>query len=545
MPRDCDPNNERVGAAREWFSDEDRDTFGDNPSVFECDKPPGYVARGDDCDDNRDDVYPDAEELCDGLDNDCDGEVDEGLPTEIWFGDGDGDGFGDLASTRETCAGPGAGWVGNGDDCDDATFEINPNADEICNSVDDDCDGDIDEADDGLLGAEWFSDGDGDGFGDADALQVTCSPASDYVLDNTDCDDSAPAVNPAADESCNFIDDNCDGEVDEDSAVDAPIWQVDGDADGFGDAGQPVVACQRPNGTVANGLDCDDAEVLINPLAFEVCDGIDNNCNTAIDDADPTLFDPPFWFADQDGDDFGDADAGWASCVAPPGFVADDNDCDDAAGLTNPDADELCDGLDNDCDGRVDDADSDVLGASETIWYLDTDGDGVGDDDVPSAPSCTPPAGYVAIGGDCDDGDSFVRPGAPELCDGVDNNCDGLVDESADPVDWYRDLDADGWGDSGEVISDCAVIPGYTLLPGDCLDTNGGIHPGAVESCNGLDDDCDGLVDGADPDLDAPSWFLDADGDGFGDDDADLHACTQPTGTVSGGGDCNDGNPAI
>ena len=543
--QDCASENGREGAAPEWFTDTDGDGYGTEPSVFECDKPPGYVKSADDCDDNRDTVHPDAEEVCDGRDNDCDGDIDEEIPTEIWFADTDNDGFGDPNATYEICGDPGPGWVSDNTDCDDGDLAVNPNADEECTGVDDDCDGAIDEEDDGLIGANWYLDDDGDGFGEPDALLITCDPDSGYVQDDTDCDDSDVDVHPGADEYCNFIDDNCDGVIDEDTAVDADIWHVDGDGDGFGDAAQGIASCQRPSGTVANGFDCDDNDSEIHPLAFEVCDLIDNNCNTAIDDADATLFDPFVWYADVDGDGFGDAAQIAESCTAPVGYVADDNDCDDADNLVNPAADEVCDGADNDCDDRIDDDDDDVRSDTQTIWYLDTDGDGVGDTAVPSAPSCDAPDGHVALDGDCNDGDALVWPGAPELCDGIDNNCDLFIDEATPPVNWYRDFDGDGYGDPGVIIADCAPIPGYSLTADDCVDTNASVNPAAPEICNGIDDDCDGLADGLDGDLQAPYWYIDGDGDGYGDDGAALRACTQPTGTVAVGGDCDDGNAAV
>jgi len=195
-------------------------------------------------------------EICDGIDNDCNGEIDEI--------DADEDGWG-------LCEG----------DCDDNDANIYPGAEEICNGKDDNCNGFIDEG----------FDQDNDGW-------TTCGG---------DCDDTDPTIHPEATEYCNGIDDDCDGLIDE---------GFDQDEDGW-------TTC---------GGDCDDTDPNINPGVEEICDCIDNNCNGQIDEG-----------FDQDGD-------GWTTCGDCEGTY----DCDDDDDTVYPGAPELCDGKDNDCDGETD-----------------------------------------------------------------------------------------------------------------------------------------------------------------------------------------------
>ena len=262
----------------------------------------------EDCDDADASRNPSALEVCDGVDNDCDGAL--GIDEQ----DGDGDGV-------APCDG----------DCDDAAATIYPGAEELCDGLDNDCDGDVGEVDE-----------DGDGV-------LACEG---------DCDDSDPLTLPGGGEYCDGVDNNCDGEL--------PPEESDGDGDG-------VSPCAG---------DCDDASAASYPGASELCDGVDNDCDTIV---------PAIEF-DSDAD----------------GVRVCDGDCDDSEPLILPGAVELCDGLDNDCDGLIP-AD---------------DQDGDGDSISPCA-------------GDCDDNDVTVAPGLLEECfDLADQNCDGQVNEGCSCPIW-------------------------------------------------------------------------------------------------------------
>ena len=133
-----------------------------------------------------------------------------------------------------------------------------------------------------VLPCEYFYDGDGDGFGDPATGIATCEPPINYVLDDTDCDDTDRDAYPGADEYCDGHDDDCDGTTDEYDALDASQWWTDADGDGYGDPATVQTACTQPSGTIATGLDCDDADRDINPSAEEVCgDGVDDDCDGA------------------------------------------------------------------------------------------------------------------------------------------------------------------------------------------------------------------------------------------------------------------------
>ena len=133
-----------VEAGSIYYADTDNDGFGDDANtIVACAAPQGYVISGGDCDDSRDDVYPDAPELCDGIDNNCNGEFDENaIDMTTWFLDGDNDGFGDVEINMLACEQP-AGYVDNAEDCDDSRDDVYPGAAGTAENIDNNCDGQV------------------------------------------------------------------------------------------------------------------------------------------------------------------------------------------------------------------------------------------------------------------------------------------------------------------------------------------------------------------------------------------------------------------
>ena len=271
-----------------WFQDSDSDGYGDPSSSMESTtQPTGYVDNNDDCDDSDPNVNPAATELCDGVDNNCDGEIDEYL-VAIYYQDLDGDGWGDSNTYEESCE-PISGYVEQDGDCDDSNPDVYPGATEVCDALDNDCNGEID--DDAVDAGDYWVDADLDGFGTPEKTAFGCPTTYDGLADNDlDCDDSDATINPDADEYCDGVDNDCDDEIDESSAVDATEWCVDGDGDGYGDPKDSVASCEEPTEgppRVADCSDCLDTDSNVNPGADEICGNeADDDCDGEVDEKD-------------------------------------------------------------------------------------------------------------------------------------------------------------------------------------------------------------------------------------------------------------------
>ena len=319
---------------------------------------------------------------------------------------------------------------------------------EVCgDGTDNDCDGDIDEEDASGC-STYYADVDGDGYGSTDG-KCLCEPTGSYdAEDASDCDDSDAAQNPNADEYCNGEDDDCDDNVDEAGAADCATYYLDEDGDGYGTSDSACLCAPSGDYDALGTGDCNDGEPLAWTGNTEVCDGVDNDCDGTADNSDSS--DSTTWYADEDGDGYGDSTSTTTACSQPSGFVGNTGDCDDDEPLAWSGHAESCDSVDNDCDGTTDEGCTTSVDADGDGYYADTD---------------------------CDDADPLSHPGATEICDGVDNDCNGPIDDGCSAP-----TDADGDGYSTDT---------------DCDDTDSTINPGATEICDGVDNDCqDGVDDG-------------------------------------------------
>ena len=367
-------------------------------------------------------------------------------------------------------------------DCNDDEAGVNPGQiDEICDGFDTDCDG--------FMPPEEVDDGDLDG-------SPTC----------LDCDDTDNTVYPGAPDICDGLDNDCNSNTADGSNE---PWFQQSCGSNVGQCSVGMFLCQGAQQSCAGEIP-PVTEDLTNPSVM--CDGLDNDCDSLVD-----LDDIPAPDRDGDGDGANfcvDCDDGNSSLnlidIDGDGFASCDGDCNDLDPNINPAAAEVCNGVDDDCNG-LQDAGNPGFPQQET----DTDGDGLStcagdcDDSDPTMNQLDSDSdGFSTCNGDCNDLSASSFPGAPELCDGLDNDCNGM-----DDVLGFDRSETDDDGD------------GQTECGGDCDDLNASRYSGSPEICDGIDNNCNGLDDAGNPGVGGQEV----------DNDGDFQSECQ--------GDCDDTNP--
>lgn len=412
-------------------------------------------------------------------------------PGTLWYADTDNDGYGDSITYLSSVSQP-SGYVAIQGDCNDNNAAVNPFAVEICNTIDDDCDGLSDDADGSVTGQNnYYTDIDGDSYGAGSAI-LLCTQPDGTSTNNTDCNDNNSSIHPNAQEICNsYVDDDCDGLADDadGSITGQNSYYADSDGDGYG-GNIIILACLQPAMTTVTSNDCDDMNPVAYPGATELCNSIDDNCDNIVDNVTicpkPTGLVTTFIGATT-------ATISWTGlpCATSylyryryeitPGtwsaFTAFSPVAINFYSLTNLLVNTkyqwqiraVCNTTQSKVSALV------IFNTCNYyVFYPDNDLDGYGTSDNSITVECNiPPTGYANNTEDCDDMVPTVHPGANESCNMIDDNCNGQVDENG--------CDTDG--------------DGYAANQGDCNENNNAIYPGAFEACNGIDDNCDNIVD--------------------------------------------------
>jgi hypothetical protein len=465
---------------------------------------------------------PDAE-TCDGSDNDCDGVVDDGCDCTAgdtrtcYTGPTGTEGIGRCHAGSERCA---AGALGVGTSFGTCTGDALPGT-EICNGIDDNCDGAIDEGcgcPDGTSRDCYTGPSGTEGVGLCMAGTQYCTPDSTGMAAWGAC---AGVTLPMSDR-CNGIDDDCDGTADEDCLC-APgsvrgCWDGPAAARGIGLCRDGSQTCTlSADGTMSSYGACSGERLP----ASELCNGTDDNCDGVIDEGCGCILGTTRnCYSGPDGTvGYGACNSGTQTCVA----AADGSGMWGACGGEVTPGPEVCgDGTDGDCDGVIDDNCNCTSGMTRPCYGgppatrsvgLCRDG----------SQSCVVGAGGVgADWGTCGGGTLPVA----EICDGLDNNCNGTRDEGCGCMPGATRSCYGGPGGTADIgicrtgSQTCDTLPDGSASWSSC---SGVVLPG-TESCNGRDDNCNGVVD-----------------EGCSCSPGDTRACYSGAGTTRGVGICADG----